>query len=128
MTFLAKLLFFQALAIVAAMSFGIFGIFGIFPSPPCLEVSCVESSVFVVVVVFVRFASGWAGTESSSEELEELSESVSPDSALLDDPESAASAPTGAARSALGVLDCGADDPDDADCPSPLASILRALR
>ena len=116
MTFIAKLLFFQALAIFAARFFGILGGLGGSPSPPCLEVVCVESSGFVVVVVvvvFVRFASGWAGTEVSSSELEELSELVSPSSLLLDDPESAASASSGAASSARGELDCGADAPDE---------------
>ena len=119
MTFMAKLLFFQALAILAARSFGILGSLGGSPSPPCLEVVCVESSGFVVVVVvvsvvvFVRFASGWAGTEVSSSKLEELSELVSPSSLLLDDPESAASASSGAASSARGELDCGADAPDE---------------
>ena len=135
MTFIAKLLFFQALAILAARTFGILGSLGGSPSPPCLEVVCVESSGFVVVavvvvVVFVRFASGWAGTEVSSSELEELSELVSSSSVLLDDPESAASASSGAASSARGELDCGADAPDEEgpSCGFELHSVEIALR
>ena len=87
--------------------------------------------VVFVVVVFVRFASGWAGTEVSSSELEELSELVSSSSVLLDDPESAASASSGAASSARGELDCGADTPADVEGPSCgflLASVVMALR